>query len=69
MNIYQWMDTVQTAMLIVIGGVMVYLLLLFRGEFKQATALLNEVVSSQARIRVRLDRLESEQRRPPGPSP
>jgi hypothetical protein len=69
MNIYQWMDTVQTAMLIVVGGVMVYLLLLFRGELKQATALLREVVSSQALIRVRLDRLERERPGPPGPSP
>jgi len=72
MDIYQWMDSAQTAMLIVVGAVMIYLLLLFRSELKQATALLHEVVSGQAQIRVRLDRLErleNEQRRPPGPSP
>jgi hypothetical protein len=69
MDIYRWMDTTQTAMLIVIGGVMIYLLLLFRSELKQAAALLRDVVNNQAQIRARLDRLEREQRRPPGPSP
>jgi hypothetical protein len=61
MNIYQWMDTVQTAMLIVIGAVMIYLLLLFRSELKQAAALLHEVVKNQNHLKARLDGVEARQ--------
>ena len=67
MNIYQWMDTVQTAMLIVVGGVMVYLLLLFRQELKGAAGALREVVSTQSQLQQnvrraweRIDALEAQ---------